>query len=144
MARLISTQALILASHIIPSDVSTSSRSRKLHLGSFQVTPQTHPGLKMCVSNVSRCFPTYIQDPIFFSHLHPCTISPPSRYQDSTKVLIYVSHLHLGRASSPSTSHLTSIQISRIASQLHHSPISRYPRLKMCISTQAMSHLNPI
>ena len=32
----------------------------------------------------------------------------------------------------------------RIVSQLHPSPISPYPRLKMCISTQSRSHLNPI
>ena len=32
----------------------------------------------------------------------------------------------------------------RIVSQLHPSPISPYPRLKMCISLQSRSHLNPI
>ena len=32
----------------------------------------------------------------------------------------------------------------RIVSQLHPSPISPYPRLKMCSSTQSRSHLNPI
>ena len=32
----------------------------------------------------------------------------------------------------------------RIVSQLHPSPISPYPRLKMCISPQSRSHLNPI
>ena len=32
----------------------------------------------------------------------------------------------------------------RIVSQLHPSPISPYLRLKMCISTQTRSHLNPI
>ena len=31
----------------------------------------------------------------------------------------------------------------RIASQLHPSPISPHPRLKMCISAQSRSHLNP-
>ena len=32
----------------------------------------------------------------------------------------------------------------RIVSQLHPSPISHHPCLKMCISTQSRSHLNPI
>ena len=32
----------------------------------------------------------------------------------------------------------------RIVSQLHPSSISPHPRLKMCISTQSRSHLNPI
>ena len=102
-------------------------------------SPQTHPGLKMWMSNASRSFLTYIQDPRFLSHLHPCTVSPPSRYQDSTKAPIYVPHLHLARVSPPSRAHLTSVQMSRIASQPHHSPISPYPGFKMCIPSQSMS-----
>ena len=137
MSRLISIQALILASQVISSDVSTPSISRKLHLGSFQVTPQTHPGLKMWMSNASKSFLTYIQDPRFLSHLYPCTVSAPPRYQDSIKAPIHMPHLHLGGISPPSRARLTSIQISRITIQLYHSPISPYPGLKMCI------HLNP-
>ena len=95
----------------------------------------------MWMSNASRSFLTYIQDPRFLSHLHPCTVSPPSRFQDSTKAPIYVPHLHLGRVSPPSRAHLTSIQISRIVSQPHHSPISPYPGLKMCIPSQSRSDL---
>ena len=85
-------------------------------------SPQTHPYLKMWISNASRSFLTYIQDPRFLSHLNPCTVSPPSRYQDSTTAPIYMPHLHLGRVSPPSRAHLTSIQISRIASQPHLTP----------------------
>ena len=55
------------------------------------------------------------------------------------------------RASPPSRSCLTSIQgtsrviqISRIASQPHHSPISPYPGLKMCIPSQFRSDLTHI
>ena len=107
-------------------------------------SPQTHPGLKMWISNASRSCFTYIQEPRFLSHLHPCTVSPPSRYQDSTKAPIFMPHLHLGRVSPPSRAHLTSIQILRIASQPHHSPISPYPGLRLCISTQSRSILNPI
>ena len=110
-------------------------------------SPQTHPGLKMWMSNASRSFLTYIQEPRFLSHLHQCTVSPPSRYQDSTKTPIYVPHLHLICVSPPSRAHLTSIQISRIASQPHHSPISPYPGLKMCIpsfiSIQIGSNTHP-
>ena len=98
----------------------------------------------MWMSNASRSFFTYIQDPRFLSHLHPCTVSPPSRYPDSTKAPIYVPHLHLGRVSPPSRAHLTSIQILRIASQPHHSPISPYPGLKMCIPSQSRSDLTHI
>ena len=58
---------------------------------------------------------------IFASRLHPGNISPPSR---STKL------------------HLSSIQAS---SQTHTGlNMSPYPRLKMCISPQSRSHLNPI
>ena len=98
----------------------------------------------MWMSNASRSFLTYIQDQRFLSHLHPCTVSPPSRYQDSIKTPIYVPHLHLGRVSPPFRAHLTSIQISRIASQPHHSPISPYPGLKMCIASQYRSDLTHI
>ena len=107
-------------------------------------SPQTHPGLKMWISNAFRSCFTYIQEPRFLSHLHPCTVSPPSRYQDSTKAPIFMPHLHLGRVSPPSRAHLTSIQILRIASQPHHSPISPYPGLKMCIPSQSMSNLTHI
>ena len=68
------------------------------------------------------------------SHLHPGTKIPP----------IYVPHLHLGRVSPPSRAHLTSIQITRIASQPHHSPISPYPGLKMYIPSQSRSDLTHI
>ena len=108
----------------------------------IQVTSNP-PGLKMWMSNTSRSFLTYIQDPRL-SHLDPCTVSPPSRYQDSTKAPIYVPHLQLGHVSPPSRAHLTSIQISRIASQPHHSPISPYPGLKMCIPSQSRSDVTHI
>ena len=81
---------------------------------------------------------------IFASRQHPGNISPPSR---STKLhpssIQASSRTHTGFkmcASPPSRSFLN----WRIVSQLHPSPISSYPRLKMCISTQSRSHLNPI
>ena len=123
----ISIQALILASHLIPSDFSTPSRSRNLHLGFFQVT--ANPPIQ-----VSKCGCQMLSGPF----------SPPSRTQDSTKAPIYMPHLHLGRVSPPSRARLTPIQISRIASQLHLSPISPYADLKMYIPSQSRANLTPI
>ena len=51
-----------------------------------------------------------------------------------------VQHVSVVSVSLPPRSFLN----CRIVSQLHPSPISPYPRLKMCISTQSRSHLNPI
>ena len=51
-----------------------------------------------------------------------------------------VQHVSVLSISLPTRSFLN----CRIVSQLHPSPISPYPRLKMCISTQSRSHLNPI
>ena len=117
-----------------------------VHLNTFPIpppsrSPQTHTGLKMWMSNASKSFLTYIQDPRFLSHLHPGTVSPPSRYQDSTKAPIYMPHLHLGRVSPPSRAHLTSIQISRIASQPHLTP-SRSENVHS-ISIQVWSYTHP-
>ena len=66
------------------------------------------------------------------SHLHPgpenC-ISAPSR---SNLKQIQAWYLHP-----------TSIQVQKITSQLHPSPISPYSGLMMCTSTQSRSHLSP-
>ena len=51
-----------------------------------------------------------------------------------------VKHVSVLSVSLPPRSFLS----CRIVSQLHPSPISPYPRLKMRISPQSMSHLNPI
>ena len=115
-----------------------------MHLTSFQVPSQPHPGSQIDVSSLSQLNHTSIWHMIFASRLHPGSISPPS---SSTKL-----HLSSIRASSqthtgfqmcvtpPSRSFLN----WQVVSQLHPSPISPYPRLKMCISTQSRSHLNPI
>ena len=66
---------------------------------------------------------TSIQVPRFLSYFHPFP------------------NIH---ASPPSRSRLTSIQVTWIASKLHHSPISPYPGLKMCITSQSRSDLTPI
>ena len=136
MSLLIFIQALILASHLIPSDVSTPSRSRKLHLGCFQVTLNPSRSQNVDV----KCFQV-------LSYIHPgpkILVSPTSMYRLTS---IQVPRFHQGHnihASPPSRSCLTSIQISRIASQPHHSPISPYPGLKMCIPSQSRSDLTHI
>ena len=51
-----------------------------------------------------------------------------------------VQHVSVVSVSLPTRSFLN----CRIVYQLHPSPISPYSRLKICISTQSRSHLNPI
>ena len=117
--------------------ISTQSRS---HLNPIQVSrfvSPIHPGSQINVSSLSQLNLTSIWVLIFTSHLHPGNISPPSR---SNK-------LHLSSIQASSQTH-TSFKMCvsppsrsflnwRIVSQLHPSPISPYPRLKMCISTQS-------
>ena len=111
------THALIFASHIHLRDVSSPSRSWKFHLSSIQVQSQTHPGLEMCISIPSRSCTTCIT-----SLLHTDHVSPK----------------HM-----PGYLHPTSIQVQKITSQLHPSPISPYSGFMMYTSTQYRSHLSP-
>ena len=124
--------------------ISTQSRS---HLNPIQVSrfvSHLHLGFQIHASSLSHLNLTSNWVLIFASRLHPDNISPPSR---STK-------LHLSSIQASSQSH-TGFKMCvsppsrsffnwRIVSQLHPSPISPYLRLKMCISTQSRSHLNPI
>ena len=107
----------IFASHIHLSDVSSPSGSWKFNLSSIQVQSQTHPGLEMCISIPSRSCTTCIT-----SLLHTDHVSPQ----------------HMPWYLQP-----TSIQVQKITSQLHPSPISPYSCLMMCTSTQSRSHLSP-
>ena len=123
-------------SHLHPGPLSTG----ELYLSSIPVP--CHP------IHVSRCA----------SQLNPGPISTPSRTRDlcllSTQALRFTFLLCLSWILPQSGSwylHLAYIQITsrpflnwRIVSQLHPSPISPYPRLMMCISTQSRPHLNPI
>ena len=91
-----------------------------MQLNSFQVSSQPHSGSQIHVSSLSQLNLTSIWLLIFASRLHPGNTSPPSR---STKL------------------HLNSIQAS---SQTHTGfKMSPNTRLKMCISPQSRSHLNP-
>ena len=131
-----------------------------------------HPRLKMCISAQSRSHLNPIQVSRFVSPLRlgsQIRVSSLSHLNlTSIWLLIFASRLPPGNISPPSSStklHLSSIQASsqthtcfkmcvsppsrsflnwRIVSQLHPSPIPPYPHLKMCISTQFRSHLNPI
>ena len=99
-------------------------------------SPQTHPGLKVWMSNALRSFPTYIQDARFLSHLHPCTVSPPSRYQYSTKAPIRMPHLHPGHISPPSK--------YRVHCHCHCHWVSPQSRsLYLHLAIQVTSHLQP-
>ena len=115
--------------------ISVQSRS---HLNPIQVSRfvfPLHPGSHIYVSSLSQLNLTSIWLLIFTSRLHPGNISPPSR---STKL-----HLSSIQASAQ-TSTCFKMCVSppsrpfvnwRIVYQLHPSPISPHPRLKMCIST---------
>ena len=107
----------IFASHIHLSDVSSPSGSWKFNLSSIQVQSQTHPGLEMCISIPSRSCTTCITSLLHTDHVSPQHMS------------WYL--------------HPTSIQVQKITSQLHPSPISPYSCLMMCTSTQSRSHLSP-
>ena len=79
---------------------------------------------------------------------HLCTVSSVSRSLDSNLTSIHVmSHLQPGPefgVSPHSRSHVTSIQVTRIAHHLHPSPIPTFPCIKICSLTQSRSHRTPI
>ena len=77
---------------------------------------RTHPGLKMCISN------------------------PPKSCLICRRSLVHTGHVSPQHMSW----YLYPTSIQEIASQLHPSPISPYPGLMMCASTQSRSNLSPI
>ena len=143
-----------IVSHLHPSPISPYSRLKiciptqsRSHLNPIQVSrfvSPIHPGSQINVSSLTQLNLTSIWVLIFTSHLHPGNISPPSRSNKLHLSSIQASsQTHTGFTlcvSPPSRSFLN----WRIVSQLHPSPISPYPHLKMCISAQSRSHLNPI
>ena len=132
----------ILAPELHPYHVSPPPKSHDLCLISIQVAPQPivlhfsssqgpsqpHPGLQMCVSP-----PCPISLPFSFLWLHLPSIP-------------IVSHLHPGHAifiSPPSRSGLISIQVARLAAQLHPCSIPPHPGRKICILPPSISCLTP-
>ena len=124
------------ASQLNPEPISTPSRSRDLCLLSTQAPRFTFLLCLSCISLQSGSWYLHLAYIQVTSHLHP---GPPN------SILV------------PSKHQLQPIQVSRcisppprsfpkwpIVSQLHPSLISPYSRLKMCISAQSRSHLNPI
>ena len=116
------------------------------------MSPNTR--LKMCISPQSRSHLNPTQALRFTFLLCLSWILPQSGswYLHLTYIQV-TSRLHPGPPNSiliPSKHHLKPIQVTRcvshfyLVSQLHPSPISPYPRLKMGSSTQSKSHLNPI
>ena len=92
------------------------------------------------VSNPSTPRIALIQVYLYSTHHHSSTVSFPS----------WPMYLHLtsiyGTMCVPPASWLpiTTIHVARIVSHLHHSPISPYPGLRLCVSTPPRSILNPM
>ena len=147
---------MILASHIHPGRNSSECRSRYMRLTSIQVTSHLHAGPVNCISCPSRSNLKPIQVSLCVSYFHSCPASPasmpptpaplhaPFHIHPCTKILQFMLQPgHDVGTSHPSISCLTSIQVKRIAPQLHPSSTATYPSLKICVSTQSRSHLTP-
>ena len=127
------THALIFASHIHLSDVSSPSRSWKLHLSSIQVQSQTHPGLEMCISIPSRSCTTCITSRLpsiqttFHLNICPdiCIPHPPRSRKLHPNSILVPSHR---------------IQVSWCAPQLNPGPISAPPKCRYLCFTRSASH----
>ena len=117
------------ASHLHPGSISSAPRSQDFISPLCHVSsPFKSPGLHLaCIQVPSHS----IQVPKFVSRLYAGHISSPPI-----------------RVTSPLRSHLGSIQVLiqvlRIASQLHPSPISPHPRQKTCVSSPSKYHLTCI
>ena len=146
-SRFTSTHVQTFASHLNPGNESTLSYSWELHLSS----PVPYKDLQ-----VSQCTSSFHPIPVSPAPRSPnscnlphlCTVSPVSRSLDSNLTSIHVpSHLQPGPefgVSPHSRSYVTSIQVTRIAHQLHPSPIPTFPCTKICSLTQFRSHRTPI
>ena len=118
------------ASHLHPGSTSSASRSQDLHLTSISVMSPLLSVRQDCNSPASR------------SHL------TPSRFLNLCLTSIQsMPHLHPGRdirVTSSFRSHLVSIQVliqvPRMASQLHPSPISAHPGHETFVSAPSKYH----
>ena len=123
------------ASQLNPGPISTPSRSRDLCLLSNQAPRFVFLLCLSWISPQSESWYLHLAYIQVTSHLHPgppnCILVPSKHYLKPIQVSRCVSHLH------PGPSQLVNCMSAP-------SPISPYPRLKMCISTQSRSHLNPI
>ena len=112
----------------------------------------------VCLTSSQPCL-NCTQVPIIWLNCFVCTVSPPSGSINSRLTSTQVvAHVYAGadiRVSPQFSWRFTSTQVTKIAFQLHSSPISPYPDLMMCVSTQTRprliliqvsrfaSHLNP-
>ena len=102
-----------------------------------------HPGP---IWNPSRYHYVCLTSIHVLPHLHPCPPHPhplhaPFHIHPCPKILQFMLQPgHDVGISHPSISCLTSIQVKRIAPQLHPSSTATYPGLKMCVSTQSRPH----
>ena len=164
-SRLTSTKAPIVTSHCHPGRVSPPPMSRHLHLSSIPGMNQLFPVHGNYISalrspykdlQVSKCTSSFHPIPASLAPRSPnscnlphlCTVSSVSGSLDSNLIFIHVtSHLQPGPEfgiSPHSRSHVTSIQVTRIAHQLHPSPIPTFPCIKICSLTKSRSHRTPI
>ena len=137
--RLILIQVSRLASRLNPGSISTPSSYGDMRLTSIQFPSHLHPSPKVHASPTSRSCLTLTHAPIFASHIHLSDVSSPSRSWKLHLSSIQVNLKHIQAW----YLHPTSIQVQKITSQLHPSPISPYSGLMMCTSTQSRSHLSP-
>ena len=146
-SRFTSTHVQTFASHLNPGNESTLFCSWELHLSS-QVPLQGLAGLKFTSSVHPILASLAPRSPNSCNLPHLCTVSSVSRSLDSNLTSIHVmSHLQPGPefgVSPHSRSHVTSIQVTRIAHHLHPSPIPTFPCIKICSLTQSRSHRTPI
>ena len=98
----------------------------------------------VCLTSSQPCL-NFTQVPIIWLSYFVCTVSPPSGSTNSSLTSTQVvAHVYAGaniRVSPQFSWRFTSTQVTKIAFQLHSSPISLYPDLMMCVSTQTRSRL---
>ena len=145
-SRFTSTHVQTFASHLNPGNESTLSCSWEC----ISALRSHYKELQ-----VSKCMSSFHPIPVSLAPRSPnscnlphlCTVSSVSRSLDSNLTSIHVtSHLQPGPefgVSPHSRSHVTSIQVTRIAHQLHPSPIPTFPCIKICSLTQSRSHRTP-
>ena len=135
--------------------------SRHLHLTSIPGMNQLFPVHGNCISalrspykdlQVSKCTSSFhpipaslaLRSPNSCNLPHLCTVSSVSMSLDSNLTSIHVTpYLQPGPefgVSPHSRLHVTSIQVTRIAHQLHPSPIPIFPCIKTSSLTQSRSH----
>ena len=158
---IIETWRDINVSHPSRSQLNSMQVSIYMSLTSIQVTSHLHAAPENCISCPSRSNLKPIQLSLRVSYFHSCPASPasmppppppppptpqpplhaPFHIHPCPKIIQFMLQPgHDVGISHPSISCLTSIQVKRIAPQLHPSSTATNPGLKMCVSTQSRPH----